>query len=314
MSFSGEVKEELCRRESSARHCRIAEMMAVIYFCGRVSAKEQGPVSLILESDSEKVIKKYFTLLEKTFNIDNEICERVKIRRERAGYILEVMDEETVIHILEAVKMLKRCDQGWCYQPGIHPLVVQKECCKRAFLRGAFLTAGSVSDPNKSYHLEIVCLREEDALALAGMMQSFSIDAKVVNRKKYYITYIKEGYQIVDFLALIEANVALMEMENVRILKEVRNLVNRKVNCETANINKTVSAAVRQVEDIAYIRDHYGLDRLKPGLAQAAEIRLKYPQASLKELGELMDPPVGKSGMNHRLRRLSELADKIRKA
>ena len=144
------------------------------------------------------------------------------------------------------------------------------------------------------------------------LLCSFETDAKIVQRKKVYVVYVKEGSQIVDILNIMEAHVSLMELENVRILKEMRNTVNRKVNCETANINKTVSAAVKQVEDITYLRDTIGFEKLSEGLEEIALARLSHPEASLKELGELLSPPVGKSGVNHRLRKLSELAEKVR--
>lgn len=190
--------------------------------------------------------------------------------------------------------------------------LVQAVCCKRAYIRGAFIAAGSISNPSKSYHFEIVCNRLEEAEYLRSMMNVFDLDAKIIERKKTYVVYLKEGAQIVDVLNVMEAHVALLEFENIRIMKEMRNSVNRKVNCETANINKTVSAAVRQMEDIKYIRDTVGFDRLPEGLKDVALTRLAYPDASLKELGGLLETPVGKSGVNHRLRKLSEIAVKLR--
>ena len=189
---------------------------------------------------------------------------------------------------------------------------VQAVCCKRAYLRGAFLSSGSMSDPGKSYHFEIVCNTLEKAQYLQQLMQDFGLEARIVRRKKNIIVYLKEGDRIVDALNVMDAPVALMELENVRILKDMRNNVNRKVNCETANINKTVSAAVKQRDDIEYIRDTVGLSGLPDGLRDVALTRLAYPDASLKELGELLENPVGKSGVNHRLRKLSEMADKLR--
>jgi hypothetical protein len=180
-------------------------------------------------------------------------------------------------------------------------------------VRGAFLAGGSISNPEKSYHFEIVCQREEYAQTLRELLRGFELDAKIVLRKKYYIVYLKEGDQIVDALNLMGAYVALMELENVRILREMRGSVNRIVNCETANINKVVDAACRQVEDIKYIRTKMSLEELPPALREMAELRLEYPDSSLKELGELCDPPVGKSGVNHRLRKLSQLAEKLGK-
>ena len=144
------------------------------------------------------------------------------------------------------------------------------------------------------------------------LMAAFEVEAKTVLRKRYHVVYIKEGSQIVDILNVMEAPVALMELENIRILKEMRGSVNRQVNCETANINKTVSAAVKQMEDIIYIRDKAGLDSLPDNLREIAELRLARPEATLKELGEALDPPVGKSGVNHRLRKLGNMAEVLR--
>lgn len=174
------------------------------------------------------------------------------------------------------------------------------------------MSSGSISDPEKGYHFEIVCADEQKAQQLQEIICSFQIDAKIVRRKKSYVVYVKEGAQIVDMLAIMEANVALMNLENIRILKEMRNSVNRKVNCETANINKTVNAAVKQIEDIKLIQRKVGFQSLNEGLAEIAELRLQYPEATLKELGMMLTPQVGKSGVNHRLRKLSGIADELR--
>ena len=194
----------------------------------------------------------------------------------------------------------------------VDPLLLKNVCCRRAFLRGAFLAVGSMSDPVKGYHLEFDCGDEAGAGLLQELIRGFGIESKVILRKKYYVVYLKEGSAIVDLLNVFEAPISLMNLENLRILKEMRNSVNRRVNCETANIAKTVNAAARQVEDIEYLGEHYGFRNLPRPLREMAEIRLEYPDAPLKELGELFDPPLGKSGVNHRLRKLSELADKMR--
>ena len=174
------------------------------------------------------------------------------------------------------------------------------------------LCIGSMSDPEKSYHLEFVCEDEEQARFLRSMIATFDIETRVLERKEHYVVYLKEGTSIVDLLNVMEAHVALMELENLRILKEMRNTVNRRVNCETANINKTVNAAAKQVEDILYIEEHKGLVSLPDTLYEMARVRLDNPDATLKELGEILVPPVGKSGVNHRLRKISEYADKLR--
>lgn len=198
------------------------------------------------------------------------------------------------------------------FQDTVSPVVVQKDCCKRAFIRGAFLASGSISDPEKFYHFEIVCQTPEKAQQLRDIIATFSIDAKIVSRKKSYVVYVKEGAQIVELLGIMEANVALMNLENIRILKDMRNSVNRKVNCEAANINKTVNAAVKQCEDIRFIERTIGLKELSEGLEEIARLRLQYPEASLKELGTMLNPQVGKSGVNHRLRKLSAIAQELK--
>lgn len=226
-------------------------------------------------------------------------------------YFIELSDSEQVQAVLQSTK-LKRDGENGETLSFCNALVTQQSCCKRAFIRGAFLASGSISDPRKSYHFEVVCQDEKKAKQLQEIIRSFQVDAKIVLRKKSYVVYVKEGAQIVDMLAVMEANVALMDLENIRILKEMRNSVNRKVNCETANINKTVNAAVKQMEDIKLIQRTIGFESLNEGLAQIAELRLQYPESTLKELGLMLVPQVGKSGVNHRLRKLSEIADGLR--
>ena len=312
MSFSGMVKEELSRHIGSGRHCRIAELAAIFTFCGSLEAGTDGKKSLRIQTENEALARKSFTLLQKTFNIETDVSNsRIDCFRKGNLYCISIIDQVLVKEILDSAKLEFSGVSGG--MPLVsNSIVYQRDCCKRAFVRGAFLSAGSISDPQKGYHFEIVCPSREISGQLQEIIHSFHIDAKIVLRKKSYVLYVKEGAQIVDMLAIMEANVALMDLENIRILKEMRNSVNRRVNCETANITKTVTAATRQIEDIIYIRDHYGLENLPEPLSQMAEVRLENPDAPLKELGEYLDPPVGKSGVNHRLRKLSELADRIR--
>ena len=194
----------------------------------------------------------------------------------------------------------------------VRHVLIQNPCCRRAYIRGAFLASGSVSDPEKGYHCEIVCADSARAEQLSAMLESFGIEAKITLRKHSYILYVKEGSQIADILNVMEAHVGLMKFENIRILKEMRNSVNRQVNCETANLNKTVSAAVKQIEDIQYIQSTIGFEKLPENLAEIARLRLEQPGMSLKELGQMLTPPVGKSGVNHRLRKLSFIAEELR--
>ena len=254
MSFSGMVKEELSRQISPARHCRIAETAALLCACGRVTSEGR----LRLQTENAAVVRKGFTLLQKTFNIDTEIAVRESRQMKKGNlYYVEIEDPDEIRNVLQGTKLsVSRADgESLCSD---NTLVTQQSCCKRAFIRGAFLASGSISDPEKGYHFEIVCPDRQKAEQLQVLIHSFQIDAKIVLRKKSYVVYVKEGAQIVDMLAVMEANVALMNLENIRILKEMRNSVNRKVNCETANINKTVNAAVKQIEDIRLIESKMG--------------------------------------------------------
>ncbi len=308
MSFSGNVKNELSEHWTKARHCQIAELAAMISMCGTILIDSRDHVSIRMHTENIAVARKYFTLIRKTFNINTDVSIRRNLTKQSVSYYVVVKNHEDAQKILQATKMAGED----LYT--VNHIVMQQTCCKRAFLRGTFLAAGSMSDPNKSYHFEIVCAGEQVARQIQGLMQNFSMEAKIVQRKKNFVVYLKEGSQIVDMLNIMEAHISLMELENVRILKDMRNTVNRKVNCETANINKTVSAAVKQVEDIEYIQNTVGLGTLNEGLNDMAVVRLANPDATLKELGELLSQPVGKSGVNHRLRKLGEIADDIRKS
>ena len=312
MSFSGNVKEELSHHLCSARHCRIAETAAIISICGGVMIDSRGRYSLKIHTENLSVARKCFTLLTKTFNIRTDIAIRTNRMKGSVSYYIVVKEHDAALRILQATKLIDQYGEVEEELSVVRNIVIQETCCKRAFIRGAFLASGSMSDPEKSYHFEIVCATREKAEQIQKIMKCFELDGKIVLRKKSFVVYLKEGSQIADVLNVMEAHVALMEFENVRILKDMRNTVNRKVNCETANINKTVSAAVKQIDDIRYIQETKGLDKLPEGLKDMALTRLTYPEASLKELGSLLTPPVGKSGVNHRLRKLSEMAEELR--
>lgn len=303
MSFSGKVKEELGSQISRARHCQIAELAALFCCCGHLvklgNSGSETKFSAKIVTENLTVAKKYSILVKKAFHFDVEMSVRGH------QYIIYILDTDDALTFCKALKLLDG-------KTLVHELVVQRGCCKRAFLRGLFLACGSVTDPGRGYHLEMALGTMGKAREVIRLLESFEIEAKVVERKKNYIVYLKEGARIVELLNVMEAHVALMEFENVRILKEMRNSINRQVNCETANIKKTVSAATRQIQDIQYIRDISGFGTLPKGLAEIANLRLEHAEVSLKELGEMLDPPIGKSGVNHRLRKLSEIAENMR--
>ena len=313
MSFSSEVKDELSRQIVEARHCQIAEVAAIISLCGRILISAKDTYGIKIHTENIAVARKYFQLIKKIFQVHAEVSVRKNVYLKKGKtYTISISDHEDALRILQAAKLIQ--DDGEILEnlSITDNLVIQQPCCKRAFIRGAFLATGSISDPEKSYHFEIVCATLEKATQLKNIICFFHIDAKIIQRKKYFVVYIKEGAQIVEILNVMEAHVALMNLENIRILKEMRNTVNRKVNCEAANINKTVFAAVKQMEDIKFIKNTIGFEKLAKGLQEIALLRLEHPEATLKELGTMLNPPVGKSGVNHRLRKLSEIAENIR--
>ena len=313
MSVSSKVKEELSKDCNNPRHCCIAETAAIISMCGKVIFDEKDRVRIEIHTENVTVARKYFTLLKKTYNINTDISIRHSSSLNKSrSYILSVNDDETARKILMTCRLMKPfgvIEEDFSISDS---LIIQRECCKRAFIRGAFLASGSVSDPVKTYHFEIVCLSEAKAKQLQMIMETFNINARVIKRRKYFVVYVKDSSQVVDLLNIMGAYNALMDMENVRIVKDMRNNVNRKVNCETANINKTVSAAVKQIEDIRFIQMSSAFDELPESLQEMAELRVRYPEATLAELGQLLDTPVGKSGVNHRLKKISLFADELR--
>ncbi|MBE5922192.1 MAG: DNA-binding protein WhiA [Lachnospiraceae bacterium] len=314
MSFSGKVKEELSYQHSPQRHCQIAEITAITMLCGCIAVDKYNRFSIKIQTENVRVARKYFTLLKKAFNIDcSFVVRQRKIGRKTRVYLLKVGKHEDALKVLKAAKILDMAGNLPDEICLTNQIVVQKDCCKRAFIRGAFLAIGSVNDPEKSYHLELVADNIARAELLVELIRSFHIDARIVERKGSHVVYVKEAEGISDFLNLMESHVQMMEFENIRILKEISNTVNRQVNCETANLNKTVTSAVKQIEDIHYIQETAGLEILAPTLRDTARARLTYPSLPLKDLGEKMVPSVGKSGINHRLRKISEIADELRK-
>ncbi len=313
MSFSSEVKEELSKHIGQSRHCQLAELSAIVISIGCVSTDENGSKTLYLRSDNALALRKFFTLLKKAFNIVTSILkDEDDLRLGSRIYRPVLNDARQIESVLGALRLLSDDKSVREFDSGINPMVLRNSCCKRAFLRDFFLCTGSISDPNKGYHMEFVCDHEGQALQLMELTRGFDIESRVIRRKRYYVLYIKEGAGIVDMLNIMEAPISLMNLENLRIVREMRNSINRKVNCEVANITKTVNAATKQIGDITYIRDNYGFERLQENLREMAQVRFEHPDLTLVELGKLLDPPVGKSGVNHRLRKLSELADKLR--
>ena len=313
MSFSIKVKNELANHISNATHCRIAELAALISMCGSVIIDENNNYKIRIKTETQPTAEKIKKLLWKTFKVDVDISTREnaysKVGR---TYTLLVGDHQQALKILQATKLINENNEIGENFSITNNIVIMKDCCKRAFIRGAFMAAGSISDPNKSYHFEIKRKKKKKAKQLIELLENYNIDGKMVARKGGYVVYIKEGEGIVDVLNVMEAHVSLMEMENVRILKGMSNYYNRQVNCETANIKKTVATSVRQIDDIDFIIQNKGIDYLPEKLQDIAWVRKENPDASLQELGEMLDPPLGKSGVNHRLRKICQIAQELR--
>ena len=307
MSFSSEIKEELMRQGDRARHCRLAELSAILRCCATVRPYADGCCRILLHTENKLVVLRCEDLIRRLFHHGPEVGVR-RYPSRRIRYHLFLRSAKQAGPVLQAVRLTDAAGAP-VFDPNlIHSTLLRKDCCRRAYLRGAFLSCGSVSDPHTSYHLELVCTDPQQAELIRQLICSLSLDARTVVRKKYHVVYLKEGDQIADLLGYMGARLTLLNLENVRILKEMRGSVNRRVNCETANINKTVNAAVRQIEDIKYIRSCGAMKKLPQELQEMAELRLQYPEASLLELGKLADPPLGKSGVNHRLRKISNIA------
>lgn len=291
MSFSSQVKNELVNYNEKARHCKIALLSGIINYCGLVTGQD-----LKISSENDLLMVKCKELLKELFGIKTDI--------------VHISDNKEVILLKECFKVISTT--GVRNDFTVNPLIISSQCCKRAYLRGAFLASGSITNPEKAYHIEFVNHSEKQAEELKNIINTFSIPCKYVERKGHYVVYIKEGEYIVDMLNIINAHLSLLNFENLRVVKQVRNNINRKVNCETANLNKTISAAVKQIQDIEYIDKRIGLDSLPYHLEQIARLRLEYSDVSLLELGKKLTPAVGKSGVNHRLKKISLIAEELR--
>lgn len=329
MSFSGNLRAEAARLIPPGRQDRDTALAALIANICTLSTSEDGLIRLHFSAGNILALRKCFTLIQKNVNISSGFPAswmsftemKTEAQTEGAGtpanrekavppdLLLDASEQMT--DLLRRLRFLNR-DGTLRIQDGtLEPELVGGKR-SRAYLREMFLCTGFMNDPVRRYHLEYRCFSEPQALQLQGVLSRHGIHAGMTRRKRYFVVYVKDSEDIVTLLHLMETSVGLMATENARILKEVRNSVNRRVNCETANIGKTVKSAGRQMEDIRYLRENGILQTLPAPLREAADLRTEHSGASLTELGELAKPPVGRSGMNHRLRKLSALAQKAR--
>ena len=315
MSFSSTTKNELSRIQLNEDCCALAELAALVRMNGTIQIMGMKKINLKFTTENAAIARRIFSILKTIYNTDVEVMvRRNRQLKKNNNYLIVVNDKEVSKKILEDVGFINNNDGASFFNPQykIPSNIISKRCCRRSYVRGAFLGGGSISNPEKTYHLEFVTNNEEHAKDLSDIINSFELHSKIVIRKDNYVVYIKEGEQIVDLLNIIGAHQALLKLEDIRVLKDVRNNINRIVNCETANLGKTIDASMRQIEQIELIKQKMGLNKLPTNLREIAEIRLENPDASLKEIGTMLNPAIGKSGVNHRFRKLEELAEELR--
>ncbi|MBQ1182498.1 MAG: DNA-binding protein WhiA [Phascolarctobacterium sp.] len=300
MSFSNDVKNELSRLETNEVCCDKAEVLGVLRMSGAIVIRGMN-IGIHFSTENAALARRVLQILKNNYQVQTEVViTRSRRLKKNNRYQVRVLPAPQVSIAMNELQLLSM-------ESDLKNPLLNKQCCKRAFLRGAFLGGGSISRPSSDYHLEMVTGNEDFARSIIKVMHTFSMKAKLTDRKNDYIVYLKDGESITNFLRVIGAHNSMMELENVRVLKEMRNNVNRRVNCETANLGKVVKAAVRQVNCIKFIDEHMGLSELPQALQDTARLRLEYPDASLNELVEYSGG-IGKSGINHRLKKLQEMA------
>ena len=305
-SFASTVKKELTQLEVHPEHAR-AELSALIRMNGSLGILNHQFV-LNVQTENPAIARRIYALLKQVYQVEANLIVRRKMKLKKNNqYVVRLT--ANVNTVLEDLDILDH--DGLSIQTGVGPKVMNEPQRRRSYLRGAFLAGGSVNSPETSrYHLEIYSLYQDHDQDILAMMNDFGLNARTVERRSGYIVYLKEAEKIADFLQVVGATNAMLKFEDVRIVRDMRNSVNRLVNCETANLNKTVDAAQRQIENINYLRTHVGLDSLPEKLREVAALRLAHPDVSLKELGEMVPSgAISKSGINHRLRKLNQIAE-----
>ena len=311
MSFSSDVRGELARVKVEDICCVKSELAAALLAAGGIAWRGAERYAVSITSSDAAAVRRYFSMLKKHFGIAGEI--RVLSADALNGltrYRL-VVDEADAANLLRELELLESPGPFGIRQVPDEELT-RYSCCKKSFVRGAFLMCGEVSNPEKSYHIEIAAPSEAFARRVSACLEYFEINCAITERKSKTVVYIKRAEGLADMLTLLGATAAVLALENIRISKQLHNHVNRQMNFDQSNINRTVNAAGTVIEDIKYIDAELGLDKLPKSLREMAYARANNPEHSLSALGELMEPPLGKSGVNARLRRLTEIADKLR--
>ena len=310
MSFASETKKELVQIQSDDC-CAKAELSALIRMNGVISLSNKGLV-LDFATENAAIARRTLQLIKQLFDTEVDLLSRKKMQFKKNNvYIIRIKKNARDI-----ATELGIMSESVGFVLGIAKDLVEYDCCKRAYMRGAFLAGGSVNNPEtSSYHFEISTLDQELAEDLKDLANVFNLNARVLQRKKGYIMYIKEAEKISDFLRVIEAYNAVLNFEDVRIFRDIRNSENRLNNCEIANETKTIAAAQRQIDNIELIDFVYGIDSLPERLQHVAKLRLEFPEENLNYLSDISNErgfKLTKSGINHRMRKLAEMAEEIR--
>lgn len=308
MSFTAEVKDELSRVDPARGCCSKSELAALVRIEGTLHFSGSDRYRLEIATETASVARTVIKLLHGVYDLKTELTVRRSVLHKTNNYLITVPSQPRLAAALGELGILG--EDG--FSLGIDPALVKRDCCAIAYLRGAFLGGGFVADPHGDFHFELTAESEQLAEDLVTLMARFDIEARVAQRRGTYAVYLKGAEPIITFLALVGAHRALLRTEDVRIVKSMRNDVNRLVNAEIANQAKTAEAALSQIEAIELLDAVRGLENLPPALQELARLRVENPEVSLRELGELADPPLSKSAVYHRVRRIEELADEVR--
>lgn len=309
MSYASEVKKELTGLQVHLDNAK-AELMALIRMNGSLGIANRNMI-LNVQTESPAIARRIYSLLKQFYQVESEIVVRRKMKLKKNNqYVVRLRYHAQ--EILSDLGIL----EGFQIKEKVPMALLKDDLMIRSYLRGAFLAGGSVNNPETSrYHLEIYSLYEEHNEMIAQMINRYHLNARTTARRSGYIVYLKEAEKIAEFLQLIGATNGMLKFENIRIVRDMRNSVNRLVNCENANMDKVANASNRQIENIRLIDSMVGLDSLPEKLRAIAETRLAHQEVSLRELGVLVPGgPISKSGVNHRLRKLNAYAEELRQA
>ena len=293
MSFSYDIKTKIARINTECEFCKIAELYGIVSFAATF---KKDKISIVTEH--KDAAAKIENLFSECMGFDLE-------KKDYSGGFRFEIDDDIKREVVEQRLQIKETDEA--FKDELMPF----ECCRNSYIRGAFIGGGSISDPQKSYHMEFDTKSEAYADELIGVLAQEGIEAKKTQRKSHFTVYIKGYETIAGVLGIIGAGMASMEIYNVSIEKEIRNSINRRLNCENANMDKVVKAYGKHFVAIEKIKNTIGFDALPETLREIAKVRMEYPDESLKELGNRLENPIGKSGVNHRLNRIMEIAERI---